>query len=92
MTVNPKNFELLLNEIFIQKTSYHPNIVEIIKAHSVGDQIWLIMEFMEGGCLTSFLEARILFPECHIAYICLEVSPFNSFFKFIYSFFYISRH
>lgn len=30
----------------------HPNIVRLFSAHLISDELWLVMEFMEGGSLT----------------------------------------
>lgn len=33
----------------------HPNIVRMHSAHLVNDELWLILEFMEGGSLTEIV-------------------------------------
>ncbi len=38
------------------KTSHHPNIVDYNDSFIVGAQIWVVMELMDGGCLTEVLE------------------------------------
>jgi len=48
--------KLLVTEIGIMKTSVHPNIVGYIDSFLVGETIWVVMEFMAGGCLTEVLE------------------------------------
>jgi serine/threonine protein kinase len=40
----------------IMKTSHHPNIVDYNDSFIVGAQIWVVMELMDGGCLTEVLE------------------------------------
>lgn len=43
------------NEITILKTVKHPNIVEFIGLKEVNDQIFIIMEFMNGGSLLQYI-------------------------------------
>ena len=40
--------------------SKHPNIVSYIETYLWDDNIWLIMECMEGGCVCSFFTHRLL--------------------------------
>jgi len=75
MDINAENEKLLATEIGIMKTSAQPNIVEYIDSYIIGDkEIWVIMEFMGGGCLTDLLDFHNDLPlgEHHIAYICHE--------------------
>ncbi|KAH3764361.1 p21-activated protein kinase [Pelomyxa schiedti] len=75
MDISAENEKLLATEIGIMKTSSQPNIVEYIDSYLIGDkEIWVIMEFMGGGCLTDLLDCHDSIPleEHHIAYICRE--------------------
>jgi serine/threonine protein kinase len=74
MPLTPQNAKLLCTEISIMKTSKHPNIVEYIDAFLVDDKLWVVMEFMGGGCLTEILEQfeHVQLTEEQIALICLE--------------------
>jgi len=56
MAVKGDSLKLLVTEINIMKTSSHENIVEYIDSFVVTGQLWVIMEFMGGGCLTDILE------------------------------------
>jgi len=56
MPLNNQNMKLLVTEIGIMKTSVHPNIVQYYESFLVGETIWVVMEFMGGGCLTEVLE------------------------------------
>ncbi|KAI9327987.1 serine/threonine kinase [Obelidium mucronatum] len=64
--------DLLLNEILIMKESSHPNIVKYIDSYLTGGDLWLILEYMEGGKLTDIIETNKL-TEPQIASICNEI-------------------
>lgn len=73
--INSDNAKLLCAEIEIMKDSHHPNIVGFIEAFIVDDNyLWVVMEYMDGGCLTDILEQfeTIKLNEAQIALISLE--------------------
>ncbi len=74
MTLANQNLKLLLTEIAIMKDSHHPNIVDYIDSYIVEEKLWVVMEYMDGGCLTEILEHYDHMPmqERHIARICFE--------------------
>eukprot|EP00727_Mastigamoeba_balamuthi_P012042 m51a1_g7460 putative p21-activated protein kinase (489) ;mRNA; r:146844-149083 len=75
MEINQDNVKLLATEISIMKTSNHPNIVDYVDSFSISEkEIWVVMEYMGGGCLTDILEAfeSVRLSERHIAFICRE--------------------
>ena len=76
MQITPKNYKHLISEVYIQKTSNHPNIVEYIDGYRVDETIWAVLEYMGGGSLTNVLEQNIQLKENHIAFVCLEVFIF----------------
>lgn len=64
--------ELIVNEILVMKESQHPNIVNFLESYLVkANELWVVMEFMEGGALTDIIENNTL-EEDQIASICLE--------------------
>ena len=64
--------ELIINEILVMKESQHPNIVNFLDAYLLRDHdLWVVMEFMEGGALTDVIDNNTL-DETQIAAICLE--------------------
>ncbi|KAF3907314.1 PAK-2p27 [Orbilia brochopaga] len=64
--------ELIVNEILVMKESQHPNIVNYLDAFLKGNsELWVIMEYMEGGALTDVIDNNPL-EEDHIATICFE--------------------
>ncbi|KAB0388775.1 hypothetical protein E2I00_001630 [Balaenoptera physalus] len=44
--------ELLFNEVVIMRDYQHENVVEMYNSYLVGDELWVVMEFLEGGALT----------------------------------------
>jgi len=66
--------ELIVNEILVMKESQHPNIVNFLESYLVkNNELWVVMEFMEGGALTDIIENNTL-EEDQISSICFEVS------------------
>lgn len=50
---------------------HHPNIVEMYDSFLVGDELWVVMEFLEGGALTDIVtQARM--DEEQIATVCKQ--------------------
>ena len=65
--------ELIVNEIMVMKESRHPNIVNFLNSYLVrGNELWVVMEYMEGGALTDIIENNTL-EEDQIACISNEV-------------------
>ncbi|XP_037574960.1 serine/threonine-protein kinase PAK mbt isoform X2 [Dermacentor silvarum] len=63
--------ELLFNEVVIMRDYHHPNIVEMYDSFLVGDELWVVMEFLEGGALTDIVtHARM--DEEQIATVCKQ--------------------
>lgn len=63
--------DLIINEIIVMKESSHPNIVNFIDSYLTGGELWVIMEFMEGGSLTDVVTFNIM-TEGQIASVCRE--------------------
>ncbi|CAJ2505388.1 Uu.00g127820.m01.CDS01 [Anthostomella pinea] len=63
--------DLIINEILVMKESLHPNIVNFIDSYLAGGELWVIMEFMEGGSLTDVVTFNIM-TEGQIASVCRE--------------------
>ena len=77
---NQPRKELIVNEIIVMKESMHPNIVNYLDAFLLGDlnELWVVMEFMEGGALTDIIDSNPHITEEQIAAICREVSKKRS--------------
>lgn len=67
--------ELIVNEILVMKESQHPNIVNYLDSFLVKSELWVVMEFMEGGPLTDIIDNNTM-TEAQISAICLEVTLF----------------
>uniref|UniRef100_H2Y4H4 non-specific serine/threonine protein kinase n=1 Tax=Ciona savignyi TaxID=51511 RepID=H2Y4H4_CIOSA len=64
--------ELLFNEVVIMRDYHHENIVDMYSSFLVGDELWVVMEYMEGGALTD-LVTRHRLNEPQIATVCVSV-------------------
>jgi len=75
MDLCKENQKLLVTEISIMKTSRHESIIEYIDSFALEGQLWVVMEYMDGGCLTDILEeyeSSVQLTELQIAYICRQ--------------------
>jgi len=74
MELGKENLKLITTEISIMKTSRHPSIIEYIDSYAVEGQLWVVMEFMDGGCLTDILDEyeSVALSESQIALICKQ--------------------
>jgi len=72
---NQPRKELIVNEIIVMKDSKHPNIVNFLDSflQEESNELWVVMEFMEGGALTDVIDNNPAIAEDQIATICLEV-------------------
>jgi protein-serine/threonine kinase len=68
--------ELIVNEIIVMKDSHHANIVNFLDSflQEQNNELWVVMEFMEGGSLTDVIDHNPNIQEDQIATICFEVS------------------
>lgn len=74
---NPRTQENNWSEIAFLSMCKHPNICAFLKAYLVKekdtpDEIWIIMEFLEGGTLSEAARAH-RFSDQHIGYVAHEV-------------------
>lgn len=67
--------ELIVNEILVMRENKHPNIVNSLDAFLMDNdkELWVVMEYMEGGALTDVIENNPIITEEQISTICLEV-------------------
>ncbi|XP_039946936.1 serine/threonine-protein kinase PAK 3-like [Hirundo rustica] len=63
--------ELAANEILVMRDNRNPNIVTYLDSYLVNEEVWLAMEFMDGGTLSDVLRAVYL-EEGQIGAVCRE--------------------
>ncbi|XP_034078272.1 serine/threonine-protein kinase PAK 6 [Gymnodraco acuticeps] len=64
--------ELLFNEVVIMRDYQHRNVVEMFKSALVEEELWVIMEYLQGGALTNIVSETSLSEE-QIATVCEAV-------------------
>ncbi|GAV29659.1 hypothetical protein PMKS-003160 [Pichia membranifaciens] len=63
--------ELIINEILVMKGSKHGNIVNFIESYLLKKNLWVVMEYMEGGSLTDIVTHSIM-TEGQMGAVCRE--------------------
>lgn len=64
--------DLIINEILVMRESSHPNIVNFKDSYLWKGDLWVVMEYMEGGSLTDVVTAHCM-SESQIAAVAAEV-------------------
>ncbi|KAF9218962.1 Pkinase-domain-containing protein [Gyrodon lividus] len=65
--------DLIINEILVMRASRHPNIVNYIDSFLHKNDLWVVMEYMEGGSLTDVVTANLM-TEGQIAGVSRETA------------------
>jgi p21-activated kinase 1 len=52
--------ELIINEILVMRGSRHKNIVNFIDSYLLKGDLWVVMEYMEGGSLTDVVTHSVM--------------------------------
>jgi len=63
--------DLIINEILVMRESSHPNIVNFKDSYLWKGDLWVVMEYMEGGSLTDVVTAHCM-SEAQIAAVSRE--------------------
>ena len=61
--INHREAKHLAAELALMRTLKHANVVTLHASFMVEDQLWLVMELMDGGDLTSRIEVKAPFTE-----------------------------
>ncbi|KAM8831689.1 serine/threonine-protein kinase PAK 6-like [Spinachia spinachia] len=64
--------ELLFNEVVIMRDYRHHNVVEMFGSALVEEELWVIMEYLQGGALTHIV-SKIRLEEEQTATVCHSV-------------------
>ena len=64
--------DLIINEILVMRESSHPNIVNYKDSYLWKGDLWVVMEYMEGGSLTDVCTGHFM-SEGQIAAVSREV-------------------
>lgn len=70
--------ELLFNEVILMRDHPHENIVHFHDSYLVQDELWVVMEYLDGGALTNIVQ-RTSLQENQIAAVlrsCLKALEF----------------
>ncbi|CAM1303778.1 PAK3 (predicted) [Pycnogonum litorale] len=64
--------EELIIEILVMRENKHPNVVNYLDSYLVGEELWIVMEYLAGGSLAGVV-TKTCMDEGQIAAVCREV-------------------
>jgi len=65
--------DLIINEIHVMQASRHINIINYVDSFLYKNELWVVMEYMEGGSLTDVVTANLM-TEGQIAAVSREIA------------------
>jgi serine/threonine protein kinase len=81
--MDPQDVELIKTEIDLMKLFRHPNLVKLLDHFENNDYIYIVMEFLSGGDMLSYIKEKQVLKESRAAKIiyniALGVSYLNSY-------------
>ncbi|KAJ3449936.1 p21-activated protein kinase [Anaeramoeba flamelloides] len=69
--IGEQNMKMIQNEIAMMRSCKHKNVVEYVGSFLSGDNLWVAMEYMDGGNLTEVISVCKM-SEPQIAVVCKE--------------------
>ncbi|KAL3317906.1 Serine/threonine-protein kinase PAK 7 [Cichlidogyrus casuarinus] len=77
--------ELLFNEVVIMRAFPHPHIVQMYGSYLIDDELWVVMEYMDGGSLTNIIVAIPCHRNINLAQIACTLTELTFFLSLCYS-------
>ncbi|XP_054033809.1 LOW QUALITY PROTEIN: serine/threonine-protein kinase PAK 1-like [Dryobates pubescens] len=71
ISVNQGDEDYVMQEILVQRDHKNPNIVNYLDSYLVGAELWLVLEYLDGGSLADVLQVTRM-DEGQTATVCRE--------------------